>query len=404
MFKTRDRTELIRGAIADLAANSSIANLSPGSKARAVVEAVGSVMGSVATDLSVGMVSTLLPNATGPTLDLLADMVGLQRLNAVPGKVDEADGNLKYYVQTGTFGDINGGTAIVVPAGTQIRTGSNRGRSDASMIQRAEVTLPAGASEAYVAADQIGQITSRGIAANALVRHDFIGYVDSEFQSLLVTNEKGIAGRPTESDSSLRFRIANRLQSAVAANAVAIRLAGLVVPGVNDIRIIQNKSGIGSFDVVVFGTSQAVANSVIQRVQEQIDRYQAVGTRGIAVGPRLVGLSMRIRLVFKDEATASERNAAANAARQAIRTFIIDIQPGGRFVLNSLVRVILNSHPMILDVGDPDDPFDQILVWRSTASADSRFSRHLRQNIKIAEDEELVVEYSIDNPIELVEA
>lgn len=403
MFKTKQKNDIIRAAIADLAANSAISNLAPGSKARLIVEAVGEVIGAVATDLSLGLITTMLPNATGAVLDLIADMVGIQRLPETRARVETDDSNLKYFVQTGTFGDINNGSAIIIPAGTEIRTGSKRGRSDATMIQRSAITLPSSASEVFFNADQIGQVRLRGIAAGALGRHEFVGYVDSAFLSLLVTNVKGIAGRPVESDQNLRFRIANRLQSTAEANIVSIRLNSLIVPGVADVKIIPNKSGIGSYDVVVFGTSQVVADNVIQQVQDQIDRHQAVGTRGIAVGPRLVGLSMRIRLRFKDEATAGEKNAAANAARQAIREFITDIQPGGRFILNSLVRVVLGAHQMIQDLGNPNDPFDQILVWRNTLTGDARFSRNLRQNLLIRNDEELLIEFSIDTPIELIE-
>ena len=71
--------------------------------------------------------------------------------------------------------------------------------------------------------------------------------------------------------------------------------------------------------------------------------------------------------------------------------------------MNQVVRVVLDSHQMIQDLGDPDDPFDQILVWRSTLTGDARFSRNLRQNLSVSDDEELLVEYSIDNPIELIE-
>ena len=404
MFKTRRKADIIQAAIADLASNSAIANLAPGSKARQIVEAVGEILGTVGTELSLGLINSLLPNATGSSLDLLADMVGLQRLSEIRARVESADNNFKYYVKTGTFGDINNSQAITVPAGTHIRTGSTRGRADSSMIQRTAVTLSASASEVYFSADQTGQVLLRGMAANSLIRHDFVGYADSAFKSLLVTNMKGIAGRSVESDQNLRFRISNRLQASAKANLTSIRLSALLVPGVSDVKIISNKSGIGSYDVVVFGTSQVVADNVIQQVQDQIELHQAVGTRGIAVGPRLVGLSMRIRLTFTDSATTGEKNAAANAARQAVREFITDISPGGKLVINSLVQVILGSHRIIQDVGSPGEPFDQILVWRNTTSSDSRFSRTLRQNLSIQEDEELLVEYSINNPIEVIEA
>lgn len=403
MFKVSDRRVLLQTAISNLANNSSIANLSPGSKARAIIEATSTVVGGVAEDLSLGMLRTLLTNAEGLTLDLLAEMAGIQRNPEIHARVESTDQNLKYYVRTGTFGDINNGSGFTVPAGTEIKV-ATRGLGNAVFIQREDVIAPAGANEVYFAADQKGTVNLTGIAPAALKLHNFTGYSDATFGSLLVVNTRGVAGRPRETDQNLRFRISNQIAGNAEANLTAIRISALQVPGVSDIRIIKNASGIGTFEVVVFGISPVVSDSVIAEVQEQIDMHQAVGTAGIAVASHIVGLSLSIRLTFKDDASTGDKSAAAAAAQAAVREQVKDINAGETFVVNTLVKSIINAHQSILDIGDPARPFDELLVWRSSSLLDNRYSRILNGNLVVKEDEELVIEPYLETPISITEA
>jgi uncharacterized phage protein gp47/JayE len=402
MFRAKTKTETVIEALQDLIANSSLTLLSPGSKARAIIEAAGQVVGNTGEDTADGVLQSLLSQATGPTLDLIAGAYGLQRLPAVSPKIEAADSSLKYYVRAGTFGDINNGGPIQVPAGTQIKADSDG--TSIIYLQRQAVTLPAASSEVYFAADEFSTRVNSNVAPNVLTSHNFTGYLDSAFRSLLVTNEKGAAGRPRETDSNLRFRIRSSLTSTASGNLTSVRLAALQIPGVSDVRIISNRAGLGTFDVVVFGISPVVGPGLLQQVQNAVNRVVSVGSRGIAVSSNLVGVSLRARVRFRANTPQAEKNAALISADTNVRRYINDLLPGQSLTINALTNAILSSADAIVDVGLPSDPFEELLIWRQTSPDSTRFSRNLEVNRRIRDDEDLVVEPFVDQPILLLEA
>ncbi|HUD99379.1 MAG TPA: hypothetical protein VMR62_07370, partial [Bryobacteraceae bacterium] len=60
---------------------------------------------------------SLLPFATDVSLDLIGEIFGVPRLTAQNASVDITEQNFEWYARNGTFGSINGGQDIVVPAG-----------------------------------------------------------------------------------------------------------------------------------------------------------------------------------------------------------------------------------------------------------------------------------------------
>lgn len=402
MFRAKSKRESVIEAVNSVVANSSLSLFTPGSKARALIEAVGEVVGNIGTDTSDGVFQSLLSEASGPTLDLIAESYGLQRLPAVAPKIESLDNNLRYYVRTGTFGDINGGSAITVPAGTKIRADSEG--TSIFYIQRTAVTLPAGSSEVFFAADQFNSRANTNVAPGTLTRHNFTGYADSAFNSLLVTNDKGVAGRSRETDSNLRFRVRSVLTNSATANITAVRIAALKVPGVADVRILPNRAGLGTFDVIVFGISPTVAPGMLADVQANVDRVMAMGSRGIAVAANLLGISLRARIRFRDATPQGEKNAAFVAATERIRQYVDDLLPGQELSINALMNQILTSADSILDIGTPGDPFEELLIWRQTSPTSTRFSRNLEANRRIKSDEDLVIEPFMRQPILLLEA
>lgn len=401
MYRAKTKQQIILEAVNNLSARSSITQLSPGSKARALIEAVAQVVGNVSADVSDGIMQTLLTDASGTTLDLIAEAYGIQRLQQVPARVESGDQNLKYYVRRGTFGDINNGLDITVPAGVQLR--ANGDVSGAYFIQREQVTLPAASDEVYFAADQVGSNTGTSIAPYVLNRHNFSGYAEASFNSLLVTNDKGVAGRPPESDANLRFRVRAQMTASATGNKTALRIAALAVAGVSDIRILENRAGLGTADVVVFGISPTVSTSIIQEVQRRINRVSAAGTRAIAVQPRLVGISLATSIRFDANTPTGEKNQIVGRADRAVRRYINDRLPGQDLVINALAQQILSSSNRVIDIGTPGEPFDQLLIWKQNGPNSRRYSRNLESNYRIREDEDLVVEPFIEFPIRITE-
>lgn len=401
MFRAKSKSQAVLEAVNSLANKSSITQLSPGGKARAIIEAIGQIIGGISTDTSDGIVQTLLTDATGTTLDLIAESYGIQRLSAVAPKVETGDASIRYYVRRGTFGNINNGSGFTIPKGTQIR--SDTANASIYLIQREDVTVSAGSSEVYIAADQVGANFGVAVAPGSLVRHNFVGYADSAFGALLITNDKGVAGRPSESDANLRFRVRSQLTSSATGNATSIRIAGLSVPGVSDIRILENRAGLGTFDVVVYGISPSVQSSVIQAVQARVDQVTAMGCRAIATAPRLVGVSFTTTIKFQPNTTQSDKNGIINNIDKSVREYINGLLPEQELVINILVQKILTISDQILDIGTPGEPFSELSIWRQNGPNSRRYSRKLEANYKIQEDEDLVIEPFIEIPISIVE-
>lgn len=401
MFRAKTKTEIILDSINSLAQTSSLTQLSPGSKARALIEAIAQVVGNVSADVSDGIMQTLLTDATGATLDLIAESYGIQRLQQIPPRVESGDSNLKYYVKRGTFGDINNGLDITIPRGTQIRTDNDS--LSVYFIQRDEVTLSSVDNSTYFSADQVGQNFGGSISPLSLSKHNFTGYADAVFNSLLVTNEKGVAGRPPESDANLRFRLRKQMTAAATGNQTSVRIAALAVPGVSDIRILPYRAGLGTFDIVVYGISPSVSNSILTEVQQRVDRVSATGSRAIVVPPRLVGISLTTNIKFRANTTQSQKNRAILGAENAIRRYINDLTPGQDLIINILVQNILSVSDQIADIGTPGKPFQELYIWKQNGPNARRYSRKLETNYKVKEDEDLVVEPFIELPIRIIE-
>ena len=67
-------------------------------------------------------------------------------------------------------------------------------------------------------------------------KHNFTNYTQSNFGSLLVTNQFGITGgRDTEDDQSYQYRIHLQLTAQNGINEAALRGQLLQIPGIQDV-------------------------------------------------------------------------------------------------------------------------------------------------------------------------
>src|SRR5208282_359087 len=88
---------------------------------------VGDVMGTVEVDVYNMISQSLLPYATGSNLDLIGAIFGVPRLPQSNAIVIADDDNFEFYVRTGTFGAINSGSSITIPAGVILSSSSPTG-------------------------------------------------------------------------------------------------------------------------------------------------------------------------------------------------------------------------------------------------------------------------------------
>src|SRR6266702_5295332 len=121
--------------------------VSPGGKARAIGDNVAAEMSSLEMNQFSNLMITLLPYATGTTLDFIGAYRNVIRLPQRDATIAATDKNFEFYVRYGTFGAINNGNDIKVPVGTKIYTAD--GDNGAVYVTSYAVTLPAGQSSVF---------------------------------------------------------------------------------------------------------------------------------------------------------------------------------------------------------------------------------------------------------------
>jgi len=207
------------------------------------------------------------------------------RLGQSSVQSDLADRNFEFYVRRGTFGDINGGNDIEIPSDVRISTGDPNG----AIYLTDPVTLAAGDSQEFFSARSLAPGSVSNAPAGVFTRHNFTGYTDARFGTLLVTNNFGlVGGRDAESDDDYRFRLSLKVQSSAGANEAALRLELLEIPGIQDV-VFERQAG--AFIVYVYGISPNVSPGLLQNVQGSLNDKAAYPLTGLAVAPDLVGIS-----------------------------------------------------------------------------------------------------------------
>jgi len=374
-----------------------IKNTSPGGKARALADIIADRMGDLETRSFVTVSQYLLPFATGDALDTLGDIYNLPRIQAQDANSPSTDNNFEFYVQSGTFGDINNGQDITVPAGTQIFSAAANSPVYATDVT---VVLPASDSSFSFSASSTSTGAAGNVASGVFNQHNFRNYAQQAFGSLLVTNNYGVvAGRDAEDDESYRYRLRLKLQTGGGNGEPAIRTAILQVPGIQDVSFVPLA---GTFQVYVYGISPDVPPSLIQLVQTAINNSTAYPLVGTALAPALIGISLATTLTLKSGLSAADQSSVISNAQQAAADYINNLGIGQELIINELASIILQSDSRIIDIGTPDKPLQQIFIWRSRLDG-TRYSAFLVNNYTPATGERIVVE-NITNAINLTVA
>ena len=372
-----------------------ITQTNPGGKARAFADVVGDQMGLSEARKYAALGQTLLPYATGDNLDFVGAIFGIPRLAAQTAASDASDFNFTFYVLSGTFGQINSGQSITVPAGTAITTALPNGpvyTLDSAVI------LPANSSSVSFSATSVQDGAAGNTAAGVFTSISFKGYTQARYGSLLVTNNYGITeGSDAEDDDTYRYRINLSLQSKGGASQSDIQLALLEVPGVQDVSFAAQA---GTFLVYIYGVTQVAAPSLLQACQTQINNIAAYPLVGTAVAPDLVGISLATTITFVSGATPAQQQNAVSAAVTAASNYINNLARNATLVVNEVASVILNADSNILDIGQPNKPLTNIYIWRDRADG-TRYSRYLVADYTPQLGERIIVENSITSPIQL---
>ena len=253
--------------------------------------------------------SLQMSNATENDLDEIAmNMYGLLRRSATRASARASESNLYFYVEEGTFGDINNGNDITIPEGTAIFIKTNAYGENIIYETVEEYTLNNELNRGYCGAVSTDTGFSQNVERDSLNFHNFEGYASVQNNLLKVTNRFPIInGSDLESDDMFRTRISNYLSSRINLNEDWILLKALTIPGITDIKLIQNYFGIGTLGVVVYGAGKQNNESLLNLVERRVREVSSPGLNIEVVPGITVYLDFDIRVYIKRGLNVSEK-------------------------------------------------------------------------------------------------
>jgi uncharacterized phage protein gp47/JayE len=343
-------SQLYGDILYDVVNETNITRASPGSKTRALIQAITKKMGKQYRKFDANIALSFLSVTEGRYLEFIGDMMGVGRLGAKPAFSSANEQNVKFYVDVGTFGSINSGGAITIPAGTIISSGS---AGNGILYKVAFTTiLSSSVSEAFVAVEAFVPGPQSNVGPKQLIFHSFTDYTQANSDTLKVTNNGEIVtGQDIESDTNYRFRISNQVLAAEAGNEISIRLAALAVPGVADVVYLPYFRGLGTFELLIKSTTSTVSSSLISAVDRSVQAVTSAGNIGHVRGPVETGFSTIMTLTLRTRLAEAEQTSIVNTVINNTSLYVNGLDIGEDFIVNELIERVMASSNQIKNVG-----------------------------------------------------
>jgi len=380
----------------ELINETNITRTSPGGKARNLLRVVNRKLNRAYQEFDINLLRGFLPYAEGQFLDYFGDMLGVPRSPAKRASAAAASKLVKFFVDTGNFGDINNNADIFIPSGTLISTAPNA----SGTVYRVSVGvfLERSISEQFVAVEATEDGSNSNVGAGTLTYHNFTNY--SAAEGLFVTNVGLINnGSSIETDTNYRFRLSNQVLSAEKANETAVRLALLATPGVSDIVMRPYARGIGSFDALIQAVVPNTPEPLIAACQEAIERVQAHGISGIAKAPLLTGLTFQISVTWRADTTQDTRDQIRSSIQAALQDYVNNLDIGESFFVNESIERVMSVDSRILNIGTAQQAFDDIAIYKETKLRDNKIRETLLNDYQPSAEERIIIEPSVEIPI-----
>ena len=386
-----------------LAQKSNISFLSPGAKIRLILDIVNEKLSLQADQFDLNTGKSFIRNANGVLLDFIGELFGVQRVKAQKAEVSKEEKNFYFYTFEQTFGDINIGQDIVIPAGSvRVYNTEDNSSEVITYVNTEQIILPAGERIAYFSAESEGLGANFNVGANSLVFHNFKGYADSTNRSLLVSNTASITyAEDEETDENFRFRIQQQTLAGEAANFSAIRLALLSVPGVSDVFRIRYPRGIGTTDWLIKAVTPVVPQRLIDTCQAAIESTQAEGMENLAKAPVIIGLELRFSITYRNRLENSVKDQIKIDIRKNITSYVNNLAIGEKLVIDQIKKNILNSDNRIESIGSEDTglDFEKINIYKRSAISNSVVRRSIISDYRTKNNERVIIEPDLETPI-----
>lgn len=254
------------------------------SKTQALIDVFSEQLLTDRKDSIAAFNSLQISQAQGDALIKLGQARGLQPLAETFATVNRSELSLAFYVDSGTFGSINGGSTFVIPKGTKVSSSAKQNDLGQVIVYvlTEDVTCTNTETLAYASARAEASGSDFNVGASTLRNHNFSNYTDGT--GLLVINFYSILnGRKQETSDQYRFRLSQFYTTVASTNETRAQLVALTVPGVLDTKILPGHFGIGTIGLVVLGTEFQASVALVNAVQQAINNLTLPGVKVTAV-------------------------------------------------------------------------------------------------------------------------
>lgn len=390
--------ELSQTSFAYLATNTKLTKLSPGGKARAILDACNQNIAEAYNTFDLNLARAFLSSAPGQYLDLIGIVLGEPRTKPRAASISASFQNVKFYVDSGIFGDINGGNPITIPRGTLISDSVNM--SGVLYRLTSSLTCSAASSSVWAAVEATSVGTDYNVGSDSLLYHDFVNYTDFANSSLKVTNVYPVvSGKDFETDENYRYRLSQKVVAAESANEIAIRLAALAVAGVSDVLVKKHYRGIGTFGVIVKSIQPVASDMLIESVKSAISSVQGFGSIASIRAQKELGFTLKTRVWYRKKLTDDEISDIEDTLIDGVEATINGLDLGETLYLDRLMADLFSASEEIIGFGVSGTPIDEAYIYKLSLLEDNRIPEKLLGDYAPKEDERIIVEPSVSSPI-----
>jgi uncharacterized phage protein gp47/JayE len=348
--------------LSNLQGNTKITNVSNGTIAQGIVQAVNVSLNQYYTTLTTDVAQTYISTATGQSLDLIGVLLNTPRGGLSSGSLANAQ---RFYVSSPyvNFGAVPGIGVLsnIIPAGTIVTS------SIGSISYETVADVPFLNTDTSVLASVRASVAGSGsnVGSNILVTHNL------NVPGILTTNIASINnGTDSQSDAEYRFFLSKAVTAAQAGNTTAVTLAALSVQGVSNIIPLPYFFGVGTSKIIVVGTVPVVDQGTLNLVQSAVDKVTSIGELVAVAPPRYIGIEVNVKLIFNSDVPSTQFQNIANQVQNNVYDFLNNIQIGQPFVRDQLITTILNTSSLIRDIdNNPTSPtYMKNYYWSPTTT------------------------------------
>ena len=257
-------------------------------------------------------------------------------------------------VELGVLDDATNGSQLSFPANILVMSAN----TNVSYNCLNGITLSNNQTFDYspVIANGVGE--TYNVATGTLNKHNIVSLIPiigKISDAIKVRNQYAIRnGGDVETDENYRFRLSNKVVSAVSSNDAAVRKAVLSVPGVVDMSLVPRTHGNGTFTVFPKSSDPILSDGIMNAVNGSVQSTIATGTVTYVEAPEYLALAIRIELRF---APGADKNALYANARLTVMDYINNLDLSGEVVINEIIQRVMSLDDKIIDMNIPQFGF-----------------------------------------------